>query len=134
VVPHEFYEVPQEETHHPTPPPNHFIYYTSGAAWAWRGGKLDPRGGATCMQLYLGVAALLSAKRPLSFALCKYCARKCALTWEGKLLCWYAPAMLSCQYLRACRVVCAVCVCRGCSWGGVGNDRHCIGHAPPQDV
>jgi len=39
-------------------------------------------------QLYLGVAALLSAKRPLSFALCKYCARKCALTWEGKLLCW----------------------------------------------
>ncbi len=61
-------------------------------------------------QLYLGVAALLSAKRPLSFALCKYCARKCALTWEGKLLCWCVRCMLSRGGVCACVNV------RGCAW------------------
>ncbi len=91
VVPHEFYEVPLLETH-PLPAA---ILLTP----AW--------------QLYLGVAALLSAKRPLSFALCKYCARKCALTWEGKLLCWCVRYMLSRG--GVCAVV-RVNV-RGCAWG-----------------
>lgn len=72
VVPHEFYEVP---------PRSLLFFFFFGVAWVTI--LLTP-----AWQLYLGVAALLSAKRPLSFALCKYCARKCALTWEGKLLCW----------------------------------------------
>jgi hypothetical protein len=78
VVPHEFYEVPLET--HPRASV-FFFFFFFGVAWAAI--LLTP-----AWQLYLGVAALLSAKRPLSFALCKYCARKCALTWEGKLLCW----------------------------------------------